>query len=83
VTEIVPAPQLLAAAAGAAQKLAAKPPASLRLTKQLLKRSLMPQTEAAIAAELKAFVARLASPEAKEAFTAFFEKRPADFSKYD
>ena len=83
VTEVVAASQLLATAAAAAQKLAAKPPASLRLTKQLLKRALTPQIEAALAAELTAFAARLASPEAKEAFTAFFEKRPADFSKYD
>jgi enoyl-CoA hydratase/carnithine racemase len=83
VTEVVPGSQLLAAAAAAAQRLAAKPPQSLRVTKGLLKRALMPQIEAALAAELQAFAARLASPEAKEAFTAFFEKRPADFSKYD
>jgi len=83
VTEVVPGSQLLAAAAAAAQRLAAKPPQSLRVTKQLLKRALMPQIEAALAAELQAFAARLASPEAKEAFTAFFEKRPADFSKHD
>jgi enoyl-CoA hydratase/carnithine racemase len=83
VTEVVPASQLLAAAAAAAQKLAAKPPASLRLTKHLLKRALMPQIEAALAEELKAFQARLASPEAKEAFTAFFEKRLPDFSRHD
>lgn len=82
VTAIVPAPQLLATAAAAAQRLAAKPPASLRLTKQLLRRSLMPQIEAALAEERQAFEARLVSPEAKEAFTAFFEKRPADFSKH-
>jgi enoyl-CoA hydratase/carnithine racemase len=75
--------ELLATAGAAAQKLAAKPPASLRLTKQLLKRPLMPQIEAALAAEFAAFADRLASPEAKEAFTAFFEKRPADFSKHD
>jgi enoyl-CoA hydratase/carnithine racemase len=83
VTEVVPAPALLAAAAAAAQALAAKPPASLRLTKQLLKRALAPQIDAALAAELEAFRARLGSPEAKEAFTAFFEKRPADFSRFD
>jgi enoyl-CoA hydratase/carnithine racemase len=82
VTEIVPGPQLLAAATATAQRLAAKPPESLRLTKQLLKRALLPQIDAAIAEELKVFVARLASPEAKEAFTAFFEKRPPDFSKH-
>ncbi|MGH8682310.1 MAG: enoyl-CoA hydratase [Burkholderiales bacterium] len=83
VTEVVPGSQLLATAAAAAQRLAAKPPQSLRVTKQLLKRALMPQIEAALAAELREFAARLASPEAKEALTAFFEKRPADFSKYD
>lgn len=83
VTEVVPGSELLATAAAAAQRLAAKPPQSLRVTKQLLKRALMPQIEAALAAELREFAARLASPEAKEALTAFFEKRPADFSKYD
>jgi enoyl-CoA hydratase/carnithine racemase len=31
--------------------------------------------------ELVHFYAQLRSPEAKEAFQAFFEKRPADFSK--
>ena len=83
VTEVVSGSQLLATAAAAAQRLAAKPPQSLRVTKQLLKRALMPQIEAALAAELQAFAVRLASPEAKEAFTAFFEKRPPDFSKHD
>jgi enoyl-CoA hydratase/carnithine racemase len=83
VTEVVAGSELLATAGAAAQKLAAKPPASLRLTKQLLKRPLMREIEAALAAEFAAFADRLASPEAKEAFTAFFEKRPADFSKHD
>jgi enoyl-CoA hydratase/carnithine racemase len=78
VTEIVAGPQLLAAAATAAQKLAAKPPTSLGLTKQLLKRALLPQIDAAIDAELEAFVARLVSPEAKAAFAAFLEKRPPE-----
>jgi enoyl-CoA hydratase/carnithine racemase len=31
--------------------------------------------------EFGQFYAQLESPEAREAFTAFFEKRPADFSK--
>jgi enoyl-CoA hydratase/carnithine racemase len=83
VTEVVSGSELLATAGTAAQTLAAKPPASLRLTKQLLKRPLMREIEAALAAEFAAFSDRLASPEAKEAFNAFFEKRPADFSKHD
>jgi len=81
VNEVLPEAQLLAAATAAAQKLAAKPPASLRVTKQLLKRALLPQIEAALAEELKIVVERLASPEAKEAITAVLEKRAPDFSR--
>lgn len=82
VNEVVPAARLLETATAAAQKLAAQPPESLRLTKRLLKRALLPQIEAALAEELKIFVARLGSPEAKEAFTAFVEKRAPDFSRF-
>jgi enoyl-CoA hydratase/carnithine racemase len=35
-----------------------------------------------IRAEAEAFLGRLKSPEAAEAFTAFFEKRPPDFSSF-
>ena len=83
VNAVVPLAALADTAAAAAQKLAAKPPASLRLTKQLMKRGWLREIDAALAAESKAFQDRLASPEAKEAFTAFFEKRAADFSKFE
>ncbi len=82
VNAVVPPGELLAVAAGAAQKLAAKPPASLRLTKRLMRRAWMPEIEAALAEESRAFRERLASPEAKEAFTAFLEKRAPDFSRF-
>ena len=82
VNAIVPAAELGATANTAAQKLAAKPPESLRLTKRLMRRAWLPEIEAALAAESKAFVERLASPEAKEAFTAFLEKRAPDFSRF-
>ena len=83
VNAVVPLAALADTATAAAQKLAAKPPASLRLTKQLMKRGWLREIDAALAAESKAFQDRLASPEAKEAFTAFFEKRAADFSKFE
>ncbi len=82
VNAVVPPAELVAVATAAAQKLAAKPPASLRLTKQLMRRAWMPEIEAALAEESKAFAERLASPEAKEAFTAFLEKRAPDFSRF-
>lgn len=82
VTEVVPDVELLAVATAAARSLAEKPPASLRLSKQLLKRSLMPQIEAALIEESKQFGALLASAEAREAFSAFLEKRKPDFSQF-
>jgi enoyl-CoA hydratase/carnithine racemase len=82
VNAVVPPAELGATATAAAQKLAAKPPESLRLTKRLLRRAWLPEIEAALAAESQAFAERLSSPEAKEAFTAFFEKRAPDFSRF-
>ncbi len=82
VNAVVPAGELLAVATAAAEKLAAKPPASLRITKRLMRRAWLPEIEAALAEEARAFRERLASPEAKEAFTAFLEKRAPDFSRF-
>lgn len=81
VNAVVPADKLEATALNAAKKLAAKAPEALRLTKSLLKGD----QETAIAqmkAEGEIFQSRLVSPEAREAMTAFMEKRPADFSKF-
>ncbi len=83
VNAIVPEAELLAVAGAAAQKLAAKPPASLRLTKQLMKAQHMKTVEQAMATESAHFGTLLSSPEAKEAFAAFFEKRAPDFSKFN
>jgi enoyl-CoA hydratase/carnithine racemase len=82
VTEVVPAGEVLACAEGAARKLAEKPAASVRLTKQLMKRAWLPTIEATLAEESRQFGARLGSPEAKEAFAAFLEKRKPDFTKF-
>jgi enoyl-CoA hydratase/carnithine racemase len=82
VTEVVPAEILMMRATAAAQKLAEKPAASVVLTKRLMKRAWMPTIEATLAEEIRHFGERLGAPEAKEAFSAFLEKRKPDFSKF-
>jgi enoyl-CoA hydratase/carnithine racemase len=82
VTEVVPNDLVLEAAEQAARKLAAKPPASVRLTKRLLKAQTKAMMEAALAEELRHFRERLVSAEAKEAFSAFLEKRKPDFTRF-
>jgi enoyl-CoA hydratase/carnithine racemase len=82
VTQVVPSARLEETALATARKLAALPPAALRVSKALMKRTLAPRIEEAMAAERDAFGARLRSPEAKEAFNAFFERRKADFSRF-
>ena len=64
-----------------AQKLAQKPRSALIATKRLLKRPEEPLHDR-LHAELKLFIEGLNGPAAKEAMTAFMEKRPADFSDF-
>ncbi|GAB3411358.1 enoyl-CoA hydratase [Massilia agilis] len=83
VTRVLPAGELAAFVQQQMAKLVALPPASIRATKALMKR---PRTDAindTMAVENKQFGAMLLGAEAKEAFTAFFEKRKPDFSKFD
>jgi enoyl-CoA hydratase/carnithine racemase len=82
VTEIVPEDKLLEHARAAALAIAALPPASVRLTKQLMKRQLGKAIAEQMAEEGRIFAERLQSGEAKEAMTAFFEKRKPDFSRF-
>jgi len=83
VNAIVPAESLLDTAMATARKLAAKPSASLRETKMLMKQGIHEAVKVAMGDESEAFRERLESPEAKEAFSAFLEKRAPDFSKFD
>lgn len=75
----VPASEVHERARAAAQLLATRAPAAVGVTKALM-RDAAAVTQR-IQDELVQFSAQLKSPEAKEAFAAFFEKRPADFSK--
>jgi enoyl-CoA hydratase/carnithine racemase len=83
VARVLPAAELLFFAQGQAAKLAKLPPASIRTTKALMKRARGTLVKDTIAAENERFSAMLTGAEAKEAFTAFFEKRKPDFSKFD
>lgn len=65
-----------------AAKLAAKPPKAVRTTKDLMRRWTRETTQRAIGEEAELFMAMLHEPEAKEAFTAFMEKRKPDFSSF-
>ena len=65
-----------------AERFNALPPGSVRETKKLLRRSGRADVLAAIEAEAAVFAQRLQSPEAKEAFSAFFQKRKPDFSSF-
>lgn len=78
VNAIYPDDRLLAEATAVAAKLAAKPPTAMRLTKQLLKRT-KGDVAGQMAAEGEHFRSQLKSAEAREAMTAFFEKRPPKF----
>ena len=83
VARVLPAAELLPFAQAQAAKLVALPAASIRATKALMKRPRAALVADAIAVESKQFSAMLAGGEAKEAFTAFFQKRKPDFSKFD
>jgi enoyl-CoA hydratase/carnithine racemase len=83
VTEVVAdGAAALAAAQATAAKLAAKPPAALHLTKLLLKGPHAKQVAAQVADETRYFVEQVRSPEAAEAFQAFFEKRAPNFTQF-
>jgi enoyl-CoA hydratase/carnithine racemase len=82
VTEVVPEADLLEYARTAALALAALPPESVRMTKALMKRGLAQAVRERMQEELGLFGERLRSPEAREALSAFMEKRKPDFSRF-
>ena len=82
VNDVVAPDKLMETALATARKLAQKPPAAIRITRTLMKQGIAAAAAQANAAELKLFAERLNSPEAKEAMSAFFEKRKPDFSQF-
>ena len=81
VTQVVPDQNLLATATETARKLAAKPAGALQASKRLMKRPFREQIKAAMKAENEEFSAQVRSEDAKEALTAFLEKRLPDFTR--
>jgi enoyl-CoA hydratase/carnithine racemase len=80
-TRVVSDQELLATATATAQKLAEKPAGALQACKRLMREAVRSQLEKAVKLENEEFSARLRSPETKEAFTAFTEKRRPDFTR--
>lgn len=78
--QVVPLEEVEATARGVAEKLAAKPIGALIATKKLMRDT--GATRKRMDTESEVFAARLVSPEAKEAFAAFAERRKPDFRKF-
>ena len=81
VTEVVSDHDVLARATETARKLAAKPAAALQASKRLMKQPFREQIRAAMKAENEEFSVQVRSEDAKEALTAFLDKRKPDFPK--
>ena len=83
INAVYPDAEVIDSAFAHAQKLAQQPPASVRLTKALLKRSICREIADTMTEEMKHFTQRLNSAECAEALSAFFERRPPDFSRFE
>jgi enoyl-CoA hydratase/carnithine racemase len=79
---VLPAGEVLNHARRMAERFTALPPGAVRDAKKLLRERDREAITNAIRTEGAVFAARLRSPEAMEAFQAFFQKRKPDFSKF-
>jgi enoyl-CoA hydratase/carnithine racemase len=83
VSAVLPADTVVAHARLQAEKLVALPASAVRATKRLMKHGRIAAIESRMLLEGEEFRERLQSPEAREAFTAFFERRRPDFSRFE
>jgi enoyl-CoA hydratase/carnithine racemase len=79
---VLPAGEVVSHARRVAERFNALPPGAVRDTKRLMKRASAAETIDTIAVEGAIFSSRLRSPEAMEAFQAFFQKRKPDFLQF-
>ncbi len=79
---VLPAGEVVNHARRVAERFNGLPPGAVRAAKQLMRGQQHEQLLATILSESAIFAQRLRSPEAMEAFQAFFQKRKPDFSKF-
>ncbi|HZT56442.1 MAG TPA: enoyl-CoA hydratase [Burkholderiaceae bacterium] len=79
---VLPAGEVVNHARRIAERFNALPPGAVRDTKALMRGPRAKLVAEAIATEAEVFAKRLRSPEAQEAFSAFFQKRKPDFSNF-
>jgi enoyl-CoA hydratase/carnithine racemase len=79
---VLPAGEVVNHARRIAERFNALPPGAVVETKRLLRRGNQDRLLETIRAEGEVFARRLRSPEAQEAFSAFFQKRKPDFSRF-
>ena len=79
---VLPANEVVNHARRVAERFNALPPGAVQESKRMLRRARAPAVLQAIGIEGEVFARRLRSPEAHEAFSAFFQKRKPDFSKF-
>jgi enoyl-CoA hydratase/carnithine racemase len=83
VSAVLPADTVVGHARLQTEKLVALPASAVRATKRLMKQGRIGAIESSMLLEREEFRERLQSPEALEAFTAFFARRRPDFSRFE